>query len=96
MNKTTYKKLIMALTVSCANLSTLAYANTPATASLDKLGELMMGILSAIGVLVLIWGAGKFAMAIKNEDAHSMQGAFLYIASGALLIATPILVASIK
>lgn len=74
----------------------VAYANTSATASIDKLGELMMDILSAIGIPVLIWGVGKFAMGIKNQDAHSMEQSFLYIASGALLIATPILVNAIK
>lgn len=75
----------------------LAYADSSgATASIDKLGTLMMDILKAIGVPVLIWGVGKFAMGIKNQDAHSMEQSFLFIASGALLIATPILVNAIK
>lgn len=73
-----------------------AYADTAATASIDKLGELMMDILSAIGIPVLIWGVGKFAMGIKNQDAHSMEQSFLFIASGALLIATPVLVNAIR
>lgn len=92
------KKLALTLIGLHAALSTqiIAYAATSATASIDKLGVLMMDILQAIGVPVIIWGVGKFAMGIKNQDAHSMEQSFLFIASGALLIATPILVNAIK
>lgn len=90
-NKKTYKAKKLALTIFTLQtfilIQSIAYAAADPFAGIDNLNTLILGLLGKIGILILAWGAGKFAMSLKNQDSNSQEQAFLWIGAGSLLIA---------
>lgn len=68
-------------------IQSTVYAAADPFTGIDNLNTLLLGLLGKIGILILVWGAGKFAMSLKNQDSNSQEQAFLWIGAGSLLIA---------
>ena len=56
---------------------------------LEAMGELtdfILDIVTAIGVIALIWGGVQLALALKSQDASQRTSAILFLAGGAILL----------
>jgi hypothetical protein len=54
--------------------------------AISNLTTFILNIVTAIGVIALIWGAVQLALALKSQDASQRTNAILFIAGGAIMI----------
>ena len=53
--------------------------------AITNLTTFVLSIVSAIGVIALIWGGVQLALALKSQDSSQRTNAILFIAGGAIM-----------
>ncbi len=66
-------------------LPTTALAAPDAVTAIDNLKNLMLSILSGVGVILVIWGVVQVAMGFKSQDGTQKAHGVMFLAGGALI-----------
>ena len=79
-----------------------AYMASPApvyadevTAPITKLGTVMLSILSAIGIIIIIFGVVKLSAAFHAQNPNEERSAGFTIGAGAILLSAGIIIATL-
>ena len=87
--KKNFKRMYWTIaTVAMGLLPTSAFAEGETTGAVDVLGNLktfMLSLLSAAGVIVVIWGIVQVAMGFKSQDGTQKTQGILFLAGGAIM-----------
>lgn len=54
--------------------------------AIGNLTTFILNIVTAIGVIALIWGGVQLALALKSQDASQRTSAILFLAGGAIMV----------
>lgn len=87
------KKLKVCMTMAAAIAAVFSFCQTTFAAeqgidpqeAIQKLTTFILGIVSAIGVIALIWGGVQLALALKSQDSSQRTNAILFLAGGAIM-----------
>lgn len=88
--KRKYKNLKVAYyTLFAVMIPMPIYAAGDPTAGVNKLTQLIVSIVSAVGVAILVWSAVNLGLAIKRRDPASASEGILGVAAGLLIAGAP-------
>lgn len=73
-----------------------ASATSVVTAKLGSLNDLVLGIVTAAGVIVLAWGIFEFATAYQSHDTSQQTMSLKKVVSGIIMVAAPQIIALLK
>ena len=73
-----------------------AAATEAVTQKLGSLNELVLGIVTAAGVIVLAWGIFEFATAYQSHDTSQQTMSLKKVVSGIIMVAAPQIVSLLK
>ena len=94
------KKLINKAAVLGAGLSAIFSYSSSATAvvtqKLGSLNELVLGIVTAAGVIVLAWGIFEFATAYQSHDTSQQTMSLKKVVSGIIMVTAPQIINLLK
>lgn len=89
--------------LAAVNALVIAYITAPIsvfassyTAPLVKLKTVAISIIAAAGVIVLIYGATKFAESFQKKDQNGEYAAIYTVASGGIMIGISAVVAALS
>ena len=54
--------------------------------AMSNLTQFVLSIVTAVGVIALIWGGVQLALALKSQDASQRTNAILFLAGGAIMV----------
>lgn len=84
--KRNFKKIYWTMAAGVIGLlPTTTLAAPDAVTTVNKLKDLMLSILSAAGVIMVIWGIVQVAMGFKSQDGTQKSHGILFLAGGALI-----------
>lgn len=84
--KRNFKKIYWTMAAVIMSLMpTTALAAPDAVETIDNLKGIMLDILSAAGVIMLIWGIVQVAMGFKSQDGTQKTQGVLFLAGGAVI-----------
>ena len=80
---------------------TMLYASTASatavvTQKLGALNELVLGIVTAAGVIVLAWGIFEFATAYQSHDTSQQTMSLKKVVSGIIMVTAPQIINLLK
>lgn len=78
------------------SMSTKVMAAAAVTSKLNSLNELVLGIITAAGVIVLAWGVFDFATAYQSGDTSHQTMSLKKIVSGLIMVGAPQIVGLLK
>ena len=94
------KKLINKAAALGVGLSALfaqtASATAGVTQKLGSLNELVLGIVTAAGVIVLAWGIFEFATAYQSHDTSQQTMSLKKVVSGIIMVTAPQIINLLK
>ena len=94
------KKLINKAAALGVGLSALfaqtASATAVVTQNLGSLNELVLGIVTAAGVIVLAWGIFEFATAYQSHDTSQQTMSLKKVVSGIIMVTAPQIINLLK
>lgn len=97
MKKSTAKKFWILAVCVLAFVPSIAMAATGSQSAVDtinNLKDLMLNVLSAIGVIAIIWGIVQMALGFHSQDGTQKVHGVMAIAGGAIIAAIgPVLTA---
>ena len=93
--KTLFRAVMLTLTMSVLTAGTAA-ASSVVTAKLGSLNDLVLGIVTAAGVIVLAWGIFEFATAYQSHDTSQQTMSLKKVVSGIIMVAAPQIIALLK
>ena len=93
--KTLFRAVMLTLTMSVLAAGTAA-ASSVVTAKLGSLTDLVLGIVTAAGVIVLAWGIFEFATAYQSHDTSQQTMSLKKVVSGIIMVAAPQIIALLK
>ena len=93
--KTLFRAVMLTLTMSVLAAGTAA-ASSVVTAKLGSLNDLVLGIVTAAGVIVLAWGIFEFATAYQSHDTSQQTMSLKKVVSGIIMVAAPQIIALLK
>ena len=73
-----------------------AMASAVVTQKLGSLNELVLGIVTAAGVIVLAWGIFEFATAYQSHDTSQQTMSLKKVVSGIIMVTAPQIIALLK
>ena len=79
------KKFWTLAAMGICSMPGMALAATDAVSTINNLKNLMLNVLSAAGVVAVIWGIVQVAMGFKSQDGSQKTQGVLFLAGGALL-----------
>lgn len=82
--KISVKAIVIALILVCGNNTVFGATNEPLTV-INNLKDFMFQIISAIGVILLLWGIVQVGMAIKSHDPSQRANGFMTLAGGVII-----------
>jgi hypothetical protein len=86
------------IALSCVLLVTagpaFAAPGDPST-TIANFANIMSGVVTAVGVIVVIWGAVQVGLSIQSQDASQRTQGMLAIAGGIVIAAAPWIAQSI-
>ena len=95
-----HKKLINKAAALGVGLSALfaqtASATAVVTQKLGSLNELVLGIVTAAGVIVLAWGIFEFATAYQSHDTSQQTMSLKKVVSGIIMVTAPQIINLLK
>ena len=89
------KGLVLGMAMAMLFAST-ASATAVVTQKLGSLNELVLGIVTAAGVIVLAWGIFEFATAYQSHDTSQQTMSLKKVVSGIFRVAAPQIIALLK
>ncbi len=89
------KGLVLGMTMAMLFVST-AMASAVVTQKLGSLNELVLGIVTAAGVIVLAWGIFEFATAYQSHDTSQQTMSLKKVVSGIIMVTAPQIIALLK
>ena len=89
------KGLVLGMTMAMLFAST-AMASAVVTQKLGSLNELVLGIVTAAGVIVLAWGIFEFATAYQSHDTSQQTMSLKKVVSGIIMVTAPQIIALLK
>ena len=78
------------------NITSIAFATQVVTQKLSSLNELVLGIVTAAGVIVLAWGIFEFATAYQSRDTAQQTDSLKKVVSGIIMVAAPQIINLLK
>lgn len=75
---------IIALVLMCGNNIVFGATDDPLSV-INNLKNFMFQIISAIGVILLLWGIVQVGMAIKSHDPSQRANGFMTLAGGVII-----------
>lgn len=92
-NKKRIRKVfvVAAVMIAVFSFSTTAFAanvqqGMDPIQAIGNLTTFILNIVTAIGVIALIWGGVQLALALKSQDASQRTSAILFLAGGAIMV----------
>lgn len=82
----TVKSVAIAILISCLIRPIPVYAAGGYTAPLDNLKTILITIAGSAGVIIVIYGVIRFALAFQKMDQNGEHSAIYTIIAGAVLI----------
>ena len=73
-----------------------ASATAVVTQKLGSLNELVLGIVTAAGVIVLAWGIFEFATAYQSHDTSQQTMSLKKVVSGIIMVTAPQIINLLK
>ena len=89
------KGLVLGMAMAMLFAST-AMASAVVTQKLGSLNELVLGIVTAAGVIVLAWGIFEFATAYQSHDTSQQTMSLKKVVSGIIMVTAPQIIALLK
>lgn len=78
------KAIVIALVLVLGNNTVFGATNEPLTV-INNLKDFMFQIISAIGIILLLWGIVQVGMAIKSHDPSQRANGFMTLAGGVII-----------
>lgn len=66
------------------------------TSKINSLYEIVLGIITAAGVIVLAWGIFEFASAYQSRDTAQQTDSLKKVVSGIIMVAAPTIINMLK
>ena len=63
----------------------LAYADTDPLAAISNLSDFVFGLIRAVGMILLGWGAVQVGLSLKSQDPSQRANGFLTVAGGVVI-----------
>lgn len=73
----------------------LASDDNPAAEAISNFTEIIVGIVTAIGVILAIWGVVQVGLSVPSHDTSQRASGFLALAGGIIVAVAPHIVVSI-
>ena len=73
-----------------------ASATAVVTQKLGSLNDLVLGIVTAAGVIVLAWGIFEFATAYQSHDTSQQTMSLKKVVSGIIMVTAPQIISLLK
>ncbi len=89
------KGLVLGMAMAMLFAST-ASASAVVTQKLGSLNELVLGIVTAAGVIVQAWGIFEFATAYQSHDTSQQTMSLKKVVSGIIMVTAPQIIALLK
>ena len=89
------KGLVLGMAMAMLFASTVM-ASAVVTQKLGSLNELVLGIVTAAGVIVLAWGIFEFATAYQSHDTSQQTMSLKKVVSGIIMVTAPQIIALLK
>lgn len=93
--KNRYKMFVMFLLLMLA-VPTNVFAAEQVVSKIDSLNQLVLGIVSSAGVIVLAWGVFEFASSYQSRDTSQQTDALKKVVSGIIMVAAPAIIELLK
>ena len=93
------KKWISAMCMTIAMLvigSMNVMAAEAVTSKINSLYDIVLGIITAAGVIVLAWGIFEFASAYQSRDTAQQTDSLKKVVSGIIMVAAPTIINLLK
>lgn len=62
-----------------------AFADTDPLAAIDNLSDFVFGLIRAVGMILLGWGAVQVGLSLKSQDPSQRANGFLTVAGGVVI-----------
>ena len=72
------------------------FAADAVTGKINSLYEIVLGIITAAGVIVLAWGIFEFASAYQSRDTAQQTDSLKKVVSGIIMVAAPTIINMLK
>lgn len=72
-----------------------AAGDNPAADAINNFTEIIVGIVTAIGVILAIWGVVQVGLSVPSHDTSQRAAGFLALAGGIIVAVAPHIVVSI-
>ena len=79
-----------------AYLSMNSMAAEAVTSKINSLYDIVLGIITAAGVIVLAWGIFEFASAYQSRDTAQQTDSLKKVVSGIIMVAAPTIINLLK
>ena len=66
------------------------------TSKINSLYDIVLGIITAAGVIVLAWGIFEFASAYQSRDTAQQTDSLKKVVSGIIMVAAPTIINLLK
>lgn len=94
--KRRWNKVQMFLMVLLFTMPMRAHAAEEVTSKINSLNEIVLGIVTGAGVIVLAWGIFEFAAAYQNHDTSQQTMSLKKVVSGILMVGAPTIINLLK
>lgn len=78
-----------------ALISVPAYATETVVSQINVIKDLVLGIITAIGAIVLAWGVFELAFSYQSHDTSQQTAALKKVVSGIIMVAAPIIIGAL-
>lgn len=82
----TVKAVITALALAAVMEPVNVYANGNYLAPINNLKTVFLAIIGAAGVIIILWGVVRFAMAFQKHEQNAEYGGIYTIVAGAVMV----------
>lgn len=89
------RSVLSTLFVIMASCSFVLASDNPAAEAISNFTEIIVGIVTAIGVILAIWGVVQVGLSVPSHDTSQRASGFLALAGGIIVAVAPHIVVSI-
>ncbi len=95
-NKNRIFRIVAAFLVCMLLMAFPASAAEAVTSKINNLYTLVLGIITAAGVIVLAWGIFEFASAYQSRDTAQQTDSLKKVVSGIIMVAAPTIIGMLQ
>lgn len=87
--------VLSSLFVLMASFNVVLASDNPAADAISNFTSIIVGIVTAIGVILSIWGVVQVGLSVPSHDTSQRASGFLALAGGIIVAVAPHIVVSI-